>query len=61
MGLVVLTVIGQPHTLPLLLTDLTGLNPFTVNSRNAQNNAWLAVCGFCLEDVHTLDSGKFLG
>ena len=61
MGLVVLFVISQPHTLPLLLIDLTGLKPVAVDGRYAQNDTRLVVGGFGLEDVHTLDTCQLLG
>ena len=59
MGLVVLFVICQPHALPLLPTDLTGLKPFAVDGRYAQNDTRLVVSGFGLEDVYTLDTCQF--
>ena len=61
MSLVVLFVISQPHTLPLLLIDFTGLEPVAVDGRYAENDTRLVVSSFGLEDVHTLDTCQLLG
>ena len=60
MGLVVLLVIGQPHTLPLLWANLTGLYSLAVNGRHTQDDTGLVLGGLGLEDVHTLDFSQFL-
>ena len=60
-GLIVLFVICQPHALPLLLIDLTGLKPVAVDSRYAQNDTRLVVSSFGLEDVYTLDTCQLFG
>ena len=60
MGLVILLVIGQPHTLPLLWADLTGLYSLAVNGRHTQDDTGLVLGGLGLEDIHTLDFSQFL-
>ena len=53
MFLIVLHIIGKPHTLPLVFADLTRFEPFSVDCWHEQDTAWLILLFLGLEDVHT--------